>query len=139
MCEPSARPLYDFGDVHGPYTPASRRHSNVEGSVAEIDSSADPEFTVPEGPESIEVSRAVVSAGAGGVVPTRVSRSAMTSAADSARSYTRTSSMVPLKNSEPQTLFPPMRSAPAEVGIGAVRALLATCAPLTYRRQVRRS
>lgn len=76
------------------------------------------------------------SAGTAGVVHvTGAARSACTSAAASARLYTRTSSISPLNHSD-QIEFPPIRNAPVPTMAEPVTALLETCTPLTYMRSV---
>ena len=67
VCAPSARELCDLGEAHEAQLPLSSLHSNVEPlSFAEKPKLALVEVVVPEGPESIAVSGAVVSAGGGG-------------------------------------------------------------------------
>src|SRR5688572_5704999 len=61
-CEPSVRPEYDFGELHDPQVPASSRHSKVEpGSLERNTKLAEPDAILPEGPDAIVVSGAVVS------------------------------------------------------------------------------
>ena len=57
-----ASPEYEVGDVHDDQVAESRLHSKVDPvSVDEKVNVADPELTVPLGPESIDVSGGVVS------------------------------------------------------------------------------
>ena len=65
VCEPFASAEYALGELHEPHAPLSRRHWNAEADSLEVNVKlAELTATVPEGPESIVVSGAVVS-GAG--------------------------------------------------------------------------
>src|SRR5262249_39189345 len=77
VCDPSASPVYVFGELQLVHEPASRLHSNVDGSEAMNSNVGDPEAVVPEGPEVIVVSGDVAStvhvrsAGVGSLLPAR--------------------------------------------------------------------
>ena len=65
VCEPLARPEYAFGDVQVAHAPASSRHSNVEPVSRRREPEARERVVdVPDGPELIVVSGAVMSGGA---------------------------------------------------------------------------
>ena len=66
----------------------------------------------------------------GGVPPTGVLMSVWISLVESARLYTRTSSMTPAKYS-PQTELPPIRSGAVEETMLPVSARELTCTPFT--------
>src|SRR3954451_25429571 len=56
LCDPSARPLYAFGDVHAAHAPPSRRHWNVEPDSVDANTKlAKLVATVPLGPDEIDV------------------------------------------------------------------------------------
>jgi hypothetical protein len=62
VCGPSARPEYDFGDVHAAHAPASSLHSKpAPDSGDENANDAELDATVPAGPLESEVSGATVS------------------------------------------------------------------------------
>ena len=59
--------------MHDPQAPASRRHSKVEPVSDDVKAKlAEPVATVPDGPELIVVSGAVVSGGGGGTATVQV-------------------------------------------------------------------
>jgi hypothetical protein len=79
---------------------------------------------------------ATVKSGEGGVDgPMAAVMSAWIAVAVSARLYTRTSSIRPLKYC-PNGALPPMRSGADEVSIDPVSARDTACTPLTYTRKV---
>src|SRR5687768_4834103 len=59
VCEPFAKPEYDFGEVHTPHAPASSLHSNDPASDAANANDAEVVLTRPLGPAVTEVSGAV--------------------------------------------------------------------------------
>ena len=73
VCEPTASPLYFFGEVQALKAPPSSLHSKVEfASLEEKANVAVFSLVVPEGPEFMAVSGEVVSCGGGGTFAVKV-------------------------------------------------------------------